>query len=100
MRTEVNYSYHDKYDQPFLLENLDASGNIVGAPQFQVDSYWLANASVTLAPASGKSWAVSLWVHNLTDQKYYLTKNFFLPSTNVGLAGEPTTFGVRVKLTF
>jgi iron complex outermembrane recepter protein len=100
LRTEVNYSYHDKYDQPFLLENLDASGNIIGQPQFQVESYWLANASVALLPAAGSSWAVSLWVHNLTDQKYYLTKNFFLPGTNVGLAGEPTTFGVRVKLAF
>ncbi len=100
LRTEVNYSYHDKYDQPFLLENLDASGNIIGPPQFQIDSYWLANASVALLPATGKSWEVSLWVHNLTDQKYYLTKNFFLPNTNVALAGEPTTFGVRLKLTF
>jgi iron complex outermembrane recepter protein len=100
VRAEANYSYHDKYDQPFLLENLDANGNIIGQPQFLVDAYWLANASVTLMPAAGKSWAVSLWIHNLTDQKYFLTKNFFLPNTNVGLAGEPTTFGVRVKLTF
>jgi hypothetical protein len=43
---------------------------------------------------------VSLWVHNLTEQKYYLTKNFFLPNTNVALAGQPTTFGVRLKFVF
>ncbi len=100
LRSEINYSYHDRYDQLFLLEPLQADGSVAGAPQFRIDSYWLANASVTLAPTAGKRWAVSLWVHNLTDQKYYLTKNFFLPSTNVGLAGEPTTFGVRVKLAF
>jgi iron complex outermembrane recepter protein len=100
LRTEVNYSYHDKYDQPYLLENLDANGNIIGAPQFQIEPYWLANASVALMPAAGKSWTVSLWVHNLTEQKYYLTKNFFLPNTNVGLAGQPTTFGVRLTFAF
>ncbi|HUO80120.1 MAG TPA: TonB-dependent receptor [Steroidobacteraceae bacterium] len=100
LRSELNYSYHDDYDQLFLLEPLDQNGNIVGPPQFKIDAYWLANASVTLAPAAGSSWAVSVWVHNLTDQKYYLTKNFFLPSTNVGLAGQPTTFGVRLQLKF
>jgi outer membrane receptor protein involved in Fe transport len=100
LRTELNYSYHDKYDQPFLLENLDANGNIIGAPQFQIDAYWLANASVSLAPSAGKAWELSVWVHNLFDQKYFLTKNFFLPGTNVGLAGQPTTVGVAVKLAF
>ena len=43
---------------------------------------------------------MSLWVRNLTDQKYYLTKNYFLPNTNVAAAGEPTTFGVRLKWSF
>ncbi len=101
LRSEVNYSYHDKYDQLFLLESWDPNTLQLQTPvQFQIDSYWLANASVTLSPAAGRSWELSLWVHNLTDQKYFLTKNYFLPQTNVGLAGEPTTFGVRVALRF
>jgi len=100
VRSEVNYSFHDTYDQPFLLENLDANGNIIGAPQFQIDSYWLANASVTLLPAAGQKWQLGVWCHNLTNQKYYLTKNFFLPGTNVGQAGEPLTMGVRVGYRF
>ncbi|MEI8297496.1 MAG: TonB-dependent receptor [Pseudomonadota bacterium] len=89
LRAETNYSYHDKYPQLFLL-----------GPVFTNDSYWLANASVTLSPQAEASWGVSLWVRNLTDQKYYLTKNYFLPNTNVAAAGEPTTFGVRLKWSF
>ena len=107
LRGEVNYSYHDKYDQVFLLEKADASGNLSGPPQFQIDAYWLANASITLSPASGKSWAVSIWAHNVTNQKYYLTKNFFLTSptppvfsNNIGAAGQPTTAGVRLDWSF
>jgi outer membrane receptor protein involved in Fe transport len=89
LRTEANYSYRDRYAQLFLLGS-----------DFTVDSYWLANASVTLLPPAGDGWSVSLWVHNLTDQKYYLTKNFFLPGTNVAAAGEPTTVGLRLKWKF
>ena len=101
VRSEVNYSYHDKYDQVFLLEAVqDGTGDLAGPPQFQIESYWLANASVTLLPDAGNKWAVGLWVHNLTNQKYFLTKNFFLPNTNVGAAGEPTTVGVRLSMKF
>jgi outer membrane receptor protein involved in Fe transport len=89
LRTEANYSYRDRYAQLFLLGS-----------DFTVDSYWLANASVTLSSATGGNWSASLWVHNLTDQKYYLTKNFFLPGTNVAAAGEPTTVGLRLKWKF
>jgi outer membrane receptor protein involved in Fe transport len=96
LRGEVNYSYHDKYDQRFLLETLSATtGQIVGPPQFEIDAYWLANASLALSPASS-SWTVSLWAHNVTNQKYYLTKNFFLPGNNIGAAGEPATVGLHI----
>jgi len=89
LRAETNYSYHDKYPQLFLL-----------GPEFTNDAYWLANASVTLSPQAGSAWSVSIWARNITDQKYYLTKNFFLPNTNVAAAGEPTTLGVRLKWSF
>ncbi len=101
LRGEVNYSYHDNYDQVFLLEVVDpATATLSGAPQFKVDSYWLANASIELAPAEGGAWSVALWGHNITNQKYFATKNFFLPWTHIGAAGEPTTFGIRVKYSF
>jgi outer membrane receptor protein involved in Fe transport len=89
LRAETNYSYHDKYQQLFLLGS-----------EFTVDSYWLANASLTLSPQAGSKWSATIWAHNVTNQKYYLTKNFFLPGTNVAAAGEPTTLGVRLKWSF
>jgi iron complex outermembrane recepter protein len=100
LKAEANYSYHDTYDQLFLLENLNSSGQVIGAPQFRIDAYWLANASLALSPAAGKSWTVSVWGHNVTNEKYYLTKNFFLPGTNIGAAGQPATVGVRLDLSF
>ncbi|MBS0373159.1 MAG: TonB-dependent receptor [Proteobacteria bacterium] len=101
LRSEVNYSYHDTYSQLFLLETWDPTSKQLQTPlQFSIDSYWLANASVTLLPAASKAWEVSLYCRNLTDQKYFLTKNYFLPATNVGLAGEPTTFGLRLRFGF
>ncbi|HXQ21526.1 MAG TPA: TonB-dependent receptor [Candidatus Acidoferrales bacterium] len=100
LRAETNYSYHDKYDQLFLLENVNANAQVIGPPQFQIDAYWLANASIALSPAVGRSWSFSFWAHNITDQKYYITKNFFLPATNIGAAGEPTTVGVRLDWSF
>ena len=89
IRPEINYSYHDTYPQLFLL-----------GPEFTVDSYVLANASLTLSPADGSAWKVALWAHNLFNRDYVLTKNFFLPGTNVAARGEPTTVGIRVSYTF
>jgi iron complex outermembrane receptor protein len=98
LRTEANYSYRDRYDQFFLLES--AATVRTQGPQFRVDSYWLVNASVELAPSSGGPWSVAIWGRNLTNEKYYLTKNFFLPGTNIGAAGQPATFGVRAGYEF
>ena len=107
LRGEINYSYHDNYDQVFLLETADATGHLQGPPQFQIDSYWLANASIALSPDSGKSWSVSIWVHNVTNQRYFLTKNFFLTSptppvfsNNIGAAGQPITAGLHFDWSF
>ena len=86
---EVNYSYHEEYKQLFLL-----------GPDYTLPSYWLANANLTLSPAQGKSWTAALWVRNLFDRQYDLTRNFFLPLSYVAAAGQPTTFGVRVNYSF
>ena len=86
---EVNYSYHGQYKQLFLL-----------GPDYTLDAYWLANANLTLSPADGKSWSAALWVRNLLDKKYDLTRNFFLPNSFVAAAGEPTTVGIRVAYSF
>ena len=83
---ESNYSFHDTYSQFFLL----------GSNDFTIPKYWLANANLSLAPASGAPWTVSLWGRNIFDKSYDLTRNFFLPSSEVAAAGEPTTIGIRL----
>lgn len=83
---EANYSFHDTYSQFFLL----------GSNDFTIPKYWLANANLTLASASGAPWTATLWGRNIFDKSYDLTRNFFLPSSEVGAAGEPTTIGIRL----
>src|SRR5271166_4726232 len=84
---EFNYSFHDAYSQFYLL----------GSPDFTIPEYWLANAKLSLSPASGRSWTVTLWGRNIFNKYYDVTRNFFLPGTEVAQAGEPATFGIRVN---
>ena len=39
-----------------------------------------------------------MWGRNIFDKSYDLTRNFFLPSSEVAAAGEPTTVGIRLDL--
>jgi iron complex outermembrane receptor protein len=84
---ESNYSFHDTYSQFYLL----------GSSDFTIPKYWLANANLSLSPASGAPWTVTLWGRNIFDKAYDITRNFFLPGTEVAQAGEPTTIGIRVS---
>ena len=84
LTAESNYSFHDTYSQFYLL----------GSSAFTVPKYWLANANLSLAPAGGP-WTVALWGRNIFNKDYDVTRNFFLPGTNVAQAGAPATFGVR-----
>ena len=80
----ASHSFHDTYSQFYLL----------GSSAFTIPKYWLANANLSLAPAGGP-WTLSLWGRNLFNKEYDVTRNFFLPGTNVAQAGAPATFGVR-----
>ncbi len=82
---ETNYSYRDEY--PSWL----------GA-KYDVEAYWLANASVTVGPEDA-NWSVTFWARNLFDQDYDLTRNFF---TNASIAqpGRPRTIGARLSLQY
>jgi outer membrane receptor protein involved in Fe transport len=84
---ESNYSFHDTYSQFYLL----------GSSDFTIPKYWLANANVSLSPATGAPWSVTLWGRNLFNKAYDVTRNFFLPGTEVAQAGEPATVGIRVS---
>jgi iron complex outermembrane recepter protein len=86
LTAEGNYSFHDTYSQFFLL----------GSNDFTVPKYWLANANLTLSPASGNRWTAALWGRNIFNKSYDITRNFFLPTSEVAAAGEPATFGIRL----
>ncbi len=82
---ESNYSFHDTYSQFYLL----------GSNDFTIPKYWLTNANLSLSPASGGPWTVTLWGRNIFNKAYDTTRNFFLPTAEVAQAGEPATFGIR-----
>ena len=82
LTAEVNYSYRDDY--PSWL----------GA-RYDVPSYWLANASLTVSPAMG-AWSMTGFVRNLFDQEYDLTRNFFT-SADIAQPGRPRTYGIRLS---
>jgi outer membrane receptor protein involved in Fe transport len=84
-------SYHDK-SRSFL-------NRINPAYDFNVPAYWLANARVEVAPVDAK-WSASLYVRNLLDKQYDLTRNFFDLPLPVAAAGAPRTAGVQVRYEF
>ena len=84
---ESNYSFHDTYSQFYLL----------GSNDFTIPKYWLTNANLSLSPAAGAPWTLTLWGRNVFNKDYDVTRNFFLPGTDVAQAGEPATFGIRVS---
>ena len=85
MIAETNYSYHDYYTSWL-------------GPVYDVDSYWLVNASVSMYPTDGP-WSVGLWVRNLSDEEYDLTRNFFT-SADIAQPGRERTFGIRFSADF
>jgi iron complex outermembrane receptor protein len=89
LTAESNYSFHDTYSQFFLL----------GSNDFTIPKYWLANANLSIAP-SGGPWTFTLWGRNIFNRDYDITRNFFLPGTEVGQAGEPATFGIRFSYAY
>jgi iron complex outermembrane receptor protein len=82
---ETNYSYRDFYNSWL-------------GPVYDVEDYWLANASINLAPSDGP-WTVGLWVRNMFDQEYDLTRNFFT-SADIAQPGRERTYGVRIAADF
>lgn len=85
LEAEVDYSYHGYY--PSWL----------GAT-YDIPAYWLANTTLTLSPPVGR-WTLAVWVRNLFDQQYDLTRNFFV-NAKVAAPGRPRSGGVRATYAF
>ena len=81
-----DYSYRSTYFSHF-------------GPLYNVASYWLADARVSLTPDDGP-WSLTLWGRNIFNQRYDITRNFFVAGDNIGVAGEPATYGATVSVKF
>jgi iron complex outermembrane recepter protein len=86
LEPEIDYSYHGDY--PSWLGSL-----------YDIPAYWLVNFNLTLTPPGGK-WTVALWIHNLFNKEYDLTRNFFVPGVNVADPGPPRMIGGRLTYAF
>ncbi|KQV56786.1 MULTISPECIES: TonB-dependent receptor [unclassified Caulobacter] len=76
----------------------DEAPSFLGA-EYTVASYWLANANLTIQPKDGP-WSLGLWGRNVFNEKYDVTRNYFLTSAKIGAAGRPATYGVRASYAF
>ncbi len=85
----IDYSYRDKDDRSRL-----------GSTIYNVDSYWLVNARLTLKPAEDGGWSVYAYGRNLLNEGYDITRNFFLPEAQIGYRGAPATYGVGASVRF
>lgn len=84
--SETNYSYHDYYTSWL-------------GTTYDVDSYWLVNASISMSPSDDGRWSVGLWARNLFDEEYDLTRNFFT-SADIAQPGRDRTVGLRFSADF
>jgi outer membrane receptor protein involved in Fe transport len=86
LEPEFNYAYRDR------------EGSLLTVAH--IDSYWLANANLTLSPKTGP-WELSLYGRNIFNSRYDLSHNYFVAlsagQVNIATSGEPETFGVRAK---
>jgi iron complex outermembrane receptor protein len=89
LQVETNYSFHDYNPSPLPLP----------PPTYDIPSYWLVNANLTLTPADSR-WSAGLWCNNLFNKQYDLVKNFFIPGINVASPGAPRMFGGRLTYAF
>jgi iron complex outermembrane recepter protein len=85
----IDYNYRDKDDRSRL-----------GSAVYSVASYWLVNARLTLRPSEDGHWSLYAYGHNLFNQGYDITRNFFLPQAQIGYRGSPATYGVGASVRF
>lgn len=82
---DLSASYRSRYEQTLLLGR-----------GFGLDPYWLAHAHLAYTPRDAR-WSVGLWMRNLLDSDYDLSRNYYLPGTPVVARGEPRSAGVRLS---
>ncbi len=83
----TDYSYRDTLN-PVLL----------GAT-FKVHSYWLVNGSLSYGAADGH-WSLGVYGRNIFNQRYDLTRNFFIGGIDIAAPGRPASYGVQARYRF
>ncbi len=91
-QSELNFSDFNQ-NNPQLSNTLDTQ-SIEGA-------YGIWNARIGLAEIASSDVSVNLWVRNLADELYYVSRNNLGPfGISSGQPGEPRTYGVTVRQAF
>lgn len=68
-------------------------------PETVADSYTTLNLDATLSP-DGAAWALSVYMRNVTDERYLMNTNVSNRGLNYGIYNPPQTFGVRFRADF
>ena len=89
MTALLDYSFRDNDDRSRL-----------GSTIYNVDSYWLVNARLSLAKSESDAWQAYVFGRNIFNEGYDLTRNFFLPVAQLGYTGEPATWGLGLTVNF
>lgn len=92
--TVANYLAELGADYSYRTQYLSHFGTL-----YNVAPYWLANAHFTVKPDNGP-WSLTLWGRNILDSRYDITRNYFVSGDNIGVAGEPATFGFTASVKF
>jgi outer membrane receptor protein involved in Fe transport len=83
----ADYSYRDVQD-PVLL-----------GPVYKVGSYWLVNGSIGFGAADGR-WRLGVYGRNIFNERYDLTRNFFIGGIDIASPGRPASYGVQASSKF
>jgi len=87
LSAQFDYVFRDEANLPLL------------GPEFQVDSFWLANARVGFGP-DDESWEIAVFGRNIFNTDYDEVRNFFDPCCSVAAPGLVATYGVQVRLNY
>lgn len=83
LRLQTDYAYSSAYK------------SIYGS-DFNLESYWLVNAQVSLLESQAGRWELALWGRNLANEEYFTDKNFYNEAALMGAVGAPRTYGLRL----
>jgi len=95
----AGWTYTAQLDASYRSRNRSFLNRINPEFDFAVPGYALANARFEFSPVNAK-WLATVYVRNLTDKRFDLTRNFFDLPLPVAAAGAPRSWGLQVRYDF